>query len=1249
MQAKRIQLPHPVSYSPLTRYSGTASSLDSSATTMATYANTGNMFDTHWQTPLGDSGSYYDTAQFGSYDPDLLDVFTTQPFQPYPNGAQDESNLFDSANQSIASIGGAGGSSGTYSDAGSSPQGNLSYASSTGYSTGMTSHGVGSGPPIDYDLESIFTAPSGSGSTHGDSPPFDFGSSIACNFNTSTLESLFVSPTGHQEHFLQQPHLSGLSPASTANGASPHANAFQFLPHAPHSGSVYPPQFLAPDQSSLSAYPTPARNPSISSSGSPLVNPIIMVPEHDPMANKRRRMTLAETAGLNQQPLASTGLGPTGSFTVKPDSLDRANQQIRALPTASSGSRSQKAPSPVEVIANAGMSNNGVYKPPTYQLLPKPANVASTPAIGANKNKRGSVALSGPDDKAAGGAKRKKTVDRGHNAVEQKYRNSINNALATLRDTIPALQHLKPLPSMPVSKRKASQFTLPSSVATVAPTGLVDGVPAAKTLSKGVILNKAIEYIDFLRFAREAHNEDLEMLKDMVRTMVGGGAQLVAEFEQKRDEREAERARERELEREEAEGEDDGDGDREDEEEEEKNAPAVPNPKRSTATKARGTAKKDTSAAKQSKSLAANAVQDAKITLASQQISPPLTSDYRHVQALNAAHLDSITAGQHAHTHTFPPSPVSSDDLSVSPAALSHSQPHSRQPPRVLLASFMGLSFAGGLGYDLASGTAAAAEEAAAGVVGSAWTSRLVRRSLAVPNERTVVDFLHPSLLSGLVALGIASIVVSSIYVLAPLFSSRHDKVSTTDTRRSQALSSLAKSATSTTSTYASAKSSALMAREELRNLVGAPSAISLLPSLVKEAAVWVLRHRAGLSWTTDRNLAASAEQVEQAVAWIRIAEIEATVGVELSSLSRFYTFLRLSNLSHSASWPQISASTSRPAVTALLAIHLASSGHLRWAEALWQSISALHKKEDQAQPTSNSFVDVAVDADFETVKSLFDPASAVRRIDDDTTLPSDTVPLLQTAEAMCADALEEVWSRIFAAIVDTTCPPHMVDPTPSKDKLVSLFEAEDVDRTLAVVLEASVAGSEIRSIALMTRALIDTLVRPQNGKTPTIAKSCIASLLLEARQGGPFARFASAAPFCQLLLPSFSTGLAAKLPPVDEAINEVDHLAATTLSWLLLRRQSLDLLVERSESPDRPSTLSGATEPVHKINPDAHARALAIRQLLAHSVFRGSRNAPSNGIDFDEAKDLLVDALTTLARRAAGLTARDDDSGVEM
>jgi hypothetical protein len=84
------------------------------------------------------------------------------------------------------------------------------------------------------------------------------------------------------------------------------------------------------------------------------------------------------------------------------------------------------------------------------------------------------------DDKTAAGGKRKKAADRGHSAfldslhvrivtdsprlssksdaVEQKYRNSINNALATLRDTIPALRHLKPLPSVSTALVKSIAY-----------------------------------------------------------------------------------------------------------------------------------------------------------------------------------------------------------------------------------------------------------------------------------------------------------------------------------------------------------------------------------------------------------------------------------------------------------------------------------------------------------------------------------------------------------------------------------------------------------------------------------------------------------------------------------------------------------------------------------------------------------------------------------------------------------------------
>jgi len=879
-------------------------------------------------------------------------------------------------------------------------------------------------------------------------------------------------------------------------------------------------------------------------------------------------------------------------------------------------------------------------------------------------------------------------------AVEQKYRNSINNALATLRDTIPALRHLKPLPSvrlnlpeavvgallifspplpqMPVSKRKASQFTLPSSVTNSAPDGLIDGVTAAKTLSKGVILNKAIEYIDYLRFARESHNEDLEMLKEMVRTMVGGGEQLVAEFEKRRDEREVERVKERENEREEGEGDDDGSGDGEadEEEEDEKPVPAASKPKKPPAPKKRAAAsKKDNSSPplKAAKSMAANAIHGSSVTLPSQQISPPLTAEYRHIQALNAAHLESIAASHPPITHTFPPSPVSSDDHSVSPAALTgdptQHQPYGVQPPRVLLASFMGLSFAGGIGYDWTSGAAAAAEEGAE-IVGSAWTSRLARRSLVSAGQDTaLVGLLHPSLLSGLVALGIASIVVSLLFVVYPLLRSTAANQARPVSRRSQALSSLANSTSMTSknsATYSASRSNALAARKELLKLVNGPTSLSLPYSLLRETVIWLLGAHLGLGWNTSRVGSPSEEDVEQAVAWVRIAEIETAVGSELSTLSRLHTFLRLSNLSLSSSWPQVTASTSLPAVTALLSTHLLSAGHYRWAETLWNSIPSQRKEHDSSvSEQSDTFIDIALDAEFETVKLHFDTA-ANERSDDDFATPQDTVPLLQVAEATCIDALQDVWNRIFISIVDSTCPPDKVAEVPSKEKLQRIVKDEAVEETLQIVLKASVGGSEVRSLALMTRAILDTFVESQEeeeakGKPHAVARLCVGSLLSEAKQGGPFSRFASAAPLCQLLLPTLPTDLVASFPPIDEAINGVDHLAATTLSWLVLRRSNLDLLSDRSAYPSPPpSPTSGKPPVLDKVNLEVHAQAISIRQLLAHDVFHTSESetpaSASNGsIDFDEAKDLLVDALTSLARRAAGLGSRDDDSGVEL
>ncbi|GAA5987139.1 hypothetical protein JCM5350_003858 [Sporobolomyces pararoseus] len=1219
-----------------------------------------------------------------SFDDELLDVFQSESFPPYNatlGGSQDMYGMGGGTQRVVS------GSTSAYSEAGSSPQG---YASSTGYSTGATSFSALGGPSgsghvgngMEFDLNSVF-APS----NDGDSPPFDFGNSLVCDFDTSGLQGIFSNPQQGFQPQLQQQSTQGLSPASTSNSppnSFPLANNFQFQPQSNKNFPVYPSPYLAPTQVSPFAqnYPTPSRNPSFSSGASPSSLSPTSVPEQETVATKRRRVTLAETAGIVSHN-SSSSIAPT-AFAVKPDIYPSQGAATNAQPQAAQttgSSRKQKAKSPVELIANAGISNASVYNPPTYQLLPKPVNIASSNATNGKGKRGASSMLPNPpleDKSAAGGKGKKKNTERGHNAVEQKYRNSINNALATLRDTIPALRHLKPLPSMPVSKRKASQFTLPSSVANSAPEGLVDGVEAAKTLSKGVILNKAIEYIDYLRFARESHNEDLEMLKDMVRTMVGGGEQLVSEFEKKRDQREVERLKERENEREEGDGEDDGSGDGEgdEEEEEEKPAPKTKKPPVEAGSKKRAaSSKRDRSSAHdKTKSIAASAIDDSAVTLSSQQISPPLTSEYRHIQALNAAHLENIAAQAQSQgypqTHTFPPSPVSSDDHSVSPAALAGGaeapqyQPYGVQPPRVLLASFMGLSFAGGVGYDWSSGAAAAAAEGAE-VVGSAWTSRLARRSLVSNGQGSpLVDYVHPTLLSGLVALGIASILVSLLFVVYPLLRTPASPSSSrSDSRRSRSLSSLANSTATlspSSTTCSTSRSNALAARKELLNLVNAPTSVSLPQSILKEAISWFLGSRLGLRWSSTTGRSPSEEDVEQAVAWVRIAEIETTVGYELSTLSRLYTFLRLSNLSRSPTWPQVTASTSLPAVTALLSTHLLSAGHVQWAETLWSSVSSQRKKNDSTiSSESDTFVEVALDADFELVKLLLDPATAPERDEDDFASPRDTVPLLRIAEATCIDALQDVWNRIFTSIVDSTCPPQSAEAVPSMEKLRSLMRDGEMEETLNVVFKASVGGSEVRSLTLMTRAILDAFketktVQEDGQQAHVVARACMSALLTEAKQGGPFRRFASASPLCQLLLPTLPTDFVASFPPITESVNSVDHVAATTLSWLNLRRQNLHLLTDRSAYPSPPPSPTATPAPAFdKVDLKSHAQALSVRRLLAHDAFRSDVSSFSTtddgAIDFEEAKDLLVDALTELARRVAGLGSRDDDSGVEL
>ena len=336
------------------------------------------------------------------------------------------------------------GSTSAYSEAGSSPQG---YASSTGYSTGATSFSALGGPTgsghvgngMDFDLNSVF-APS----NDGDSPPFDFGNSLVCDFDTSGLQGIFSNPQQGFQPQLQQQSIQGLSPASASNSppnSFPLANNFQFQPQSNNNFPVYPSPYLAPTQVPPFAqnYPTPSRNPSFSSGASPSSLSPTSVPEQETVATKRRRVTLAETAGIVPHN-SSSSIAPT-AFAVKPDIYPSKGAATNAQPQAAQttgSSRKQKAKSPVELIANAGISNASVYNPreshsllqqranplivlssstATYQLLPKPVNIASSNATNGKGKRGASSMLPNPpleDKSAAGGKGKKKNTERGH-------------------------------------------------------------------------------------------------------------------------------------------------------------------------------------------------------------------------------------------------------------------------------------------------------------------------------------------------------------------------------------------------------------------------------------------------------------------------------------------------------------------------------------------------------------------------------------------------------------------------------------------------------------------------------------------------------------------------------------------------------------------------------------------------------------------------------------------------------------------
>jgi len=129
---------------------------------------------------------------------------------------------------------------------------------------------------------------------------------------------------------------------------------------------------------------------------------------------------------------------------------------------------------------------------------------------------------------------------------------------------VPALSHLRSLPSAATSRRHSSQFIVSTSAIGKIPTGLVDGVKAATKLSKGNILSKSVDYMRHLLRRRAELKEDIEDLKDVIKSRFEGGEAIILQWEQKVNSKSSERERQRMLEQSQGEEECDEDEDQQD-------------------------------------------------------------------------------------------------------------------------------------------------------------------------------------------------------------------------------------------------------------------------------------------------------------------------------------------------------------------------------------------------------------------------------------------------------------------------------------------------------------------------------------------------------------------------------------------------------------------------------------------------------------------------------------------------------------
>lgn len=751
-------------------------------------------------------------------------------------------------------------------------------------------------------------------------------------------------------------------------------------------------------------------------------------------------------------------------------------------------------------------------------------------------------------------AKNEKKTPGGHNAVEQKYRRGINDSLITLREIVPALQHLRALPGMENAQRKQSQFSLAASVTPAAPVGFVDGVMAPTKLSKQLILVTATDYIRFLQNRRIELEGELECYKTAIRDCVED-AQVVFGLAESR----WSPIRQAILK------------DREDiyysriasKEQSKKQA-------RLERQKNAGSKKSEPG------SLDSNGAPIVSDDEDEEDEDDDEDMEDGDVQGASSAILSKGQAKPRGRKPANNKKASSPRKKANTNSARSTSNDNSK----ALMSVFAGVSFVGGAGYDLLFGSSASAAAQNGGETVSpsqVWSrSNILRRGTTPSSVPAAQDlpglqsfFLHrPALLSGLVMLSVAVILGYIYFNLLPVVWDRING-SAHEAKKARARATLVQK------TKPPASVTNKEEREALAILSGSPygpiSAVMALPLLLLNFSVNFFTGSVPSHFVEVED---EGSDLEQAASALRLLELSNDGGIPY--LAKTVAFFNLYNITRSAAWP--TTKTSIPllaraqAVLALSFVDLFGSRVIRQASSIWSNAQTLLKKED----LTAGWLGFALSASFEEAHKAVEGSKSI-------------TPVYQVAEDRAQSILLQAWPAVFTNVISATTFSQTSGVSTSVPAANNASKTAEMDEILA----SMPSSSPSYALALLSKG-IEAIGQNDKATALKIALHLAPTHTQSLASVRAFSSLVSGRP---------------EAASIESTIGPVDTLAYSTIAWLSIRQIAKASL---SSTPAKGNAESEENQSTDEAG--LQVATVRLRKLLANEVF--SSNVDEGFVD---------------------------------